>query len=404
MNIGFYFSPSRAGLSLYNLGTTMMHALQHADHQNRYRLFYRHADYPRSVEGSASWTPTSAEDRTVYAGFGGWLAHQRERVLRRLIRRGLLDPDQVCVRPGLRRLFEHFEIDLMFYPTMDLTSFEVGLPYVFTISDLWFKIQPEFMDAAGMLPGLEYSAQYGCRHAEAVITDSEVGKEDIVRFYSVLPERVVVAPFVPPTLMARHEVGQDDLHRVREKYRLPDGYVFYPASMRPEKNHERLVRALHWIRETYGLSIPCILAGPVDAYRDPLVVIQTLGMHDQVRHVGIVADEDMAPLYRLALMMVMPTFIGPTNLPVVEAWSLGCPVVSSDIHGIREQVGDAGLVADPTSVEAIGMAIYRLYSDAELRQTVIARGAERVRRHTFQDYANILACAVQTVGDRLKAS
>jgi glycosyltransferase involved in cell wall biosynthesis len=60
---------------------------------------------------------------------------------------------------------------------------------------------------------------------------------------------------------------------------------------------------------------------------------------------------------------VMPTFFGPTNIPVLEAWAFGCPVLTSDIRGIREQVGDAALLADPTSVEAIADGIHQLWTD-----------------------------------------
>ena len=72
--------------------------------------------------------------------------------------------------------------------------------------------------------------------------------------------------------------------------------------------------------------------------------------------------------------LVMPTFFGPTNIPILEAWAFGCPVLTSDIRGIREQVGDAAVLVNPRSVEAIADGIYRLWTDENLGRMLGERG------------------------------
>ena len=49
-------------------------------------------------------------------------------------------------------------------------------------------------------------------------------------------------------------------------------------------------------------------------------------------------------LYTEALALVMPTYFGPTNLPPLEAFQTGTPVLYSDLPGMREQVGDAAIM------------------------------------------------------------
>ena len=61
---------------------------------------------------------------------------------------------------------------------------------------------------------------------------------------------------------------------------------------------------------------------------------------------GLVPDEDIPALYEGALALVMPAYYGPTNLPPLEAVTLGCPVIYSDLPGCREQMGDAALYCD----------------------------------------------------------
>src|SRR5438876_3882901 len=70
----------------------------------------------------------------------------------------------------------------------------------------------------------------------------------------------------------------------------------------------------------------------------------------------------------------------------LAAWASGCPVLTSDIRGVREQVGDAALLANPTSVEAIADGIHRLWTDRELGRTLSDLGRRRWAAYTPEDY------------------
>jgi glycosyltransferase involved in cell wall biosynthesis len=87
----------------------------------------------------------------------------------------------------------------------------------------------------------------------------------------------------------------------------------------------------------------------------------------------------------------MPTFFGPTAIPPVEAWSLGCPVITSDIRGIREQMGDAALLVDPRSVESIAAGIVRVWKEQALRKELVARGRERLTSYYSERLCGALA-------------
>ena len=94
----------------------------------------------------------------------------------------------------------------------------------------------------------------------------------------------------------------------------------------------------------------------------------------------------MSGLYAEAAALVMPTFFGPTNIPVLEAWALGCPVLTSDIRGIREQVRDAAMLVDPRSIESLADGISRLWTDERLAQALARRGRRRLAAYTPADY------------------
>ena len=128
-----------------------------------------------------------------------------------------------------------------------------------------------------------------------------------------------------------------------------------------------------------------------------------LGLEGELRYLGYVPDEDMSGLYAGAVALVMPTFFGPTNIPVVEAWAFGCPVLTSDIRGIREHAGNAAVLVDPRSVEAIADGIYQLWTDESLRSILAEAGRQRLAAYTPDDYRRELMAILEEAKTRLRS-
>ena len=151
--------------------------------------------------------------------------------------------------------------------------------------------------------------------------------------------------------------------------------------------------------------MPLLLAGaPRFEFGRLKALVRELGLGDQVRFLGYASDADMYPLYRMARMLVMPTFFGPSNIPYLEAWANDCPVITSTARGLPEQVGDAGVTIDPASVEAIAEAIWTVQHDEGLRERLIRNGRAKVSAWTPKEYAlrlmSILEAAVPDATSR----
>jgi glycosyltransferase involved in cell wall biosynthesis len=140
------------------------------------------------------------------------------------------------------------------------------------------------------------------------------------------------------------------------------------------------------------LAVPIVFCGSSegkirrDTFNEVVKQATDLSIQDSILNLGYVAEEDMGPLYSMAVALVMPTFFGPTNIPVLEAWSFGCPVITSDIRGIREQVGDAAILADPRSFVSIAAAIRTLWTDTGRSRDLACRGRERLAAYTPADF------------------
>jgi glycosyltransferase involved in cell wall biosynthesis len=91
-------------------------------------------------------------------------------------------------------------------------------------------------------------------------------------------------------------------------------------------------------------------------------------------------------LYRNALALTYVTFFGPENLPPLEAFALGCPVIASNVSGAQEQLGDAAMLVDPKDEEQIANAIKLVHDDLHVRRTLVERGIHRASKWTGEDF------------------
>jgi len=289
----------------------------------------------------------------------------------------------------------HEGVELMLFPSPLSIAFETDTPYVMAIHDLQHRLQPEFpeVSANGEWERREYLFRNGTRYATLLLADSEVGKEDILNFYEdygVTPDQVKVLPFLPACYLMP-EISEEECNRVRKTHQLPERYLFYPAQFWPHKNHMRIVQAVALLKDR-GMAVDVVFCGSSagkirsHTFREIMEFAARAGIERNIHYRGYVSDHDMSGLYAGAAGLIMPTFFGPTNIPVLEAWSLGCPVLTSDIRGIREQVQDAGILADPRSVECIADGIARLWTDERLAKDLARRGKGRLAAYTPQDY------------------
>lgn len=379
----------------------------------------RHWTFERLVpEQSRSLEQKMLETLRGFVGEGPhreawrWLRDQL-RYVQRPSRRTLPDPDVVRYRPDIKQWFQSCGVELMLYPAHSSLPFEAGIPYVMAIHDLQHRLQPEFpeVSANGEWESREYYLRNGARNATLVLADSEVGKEDILNFYGpygVTPDQVKILPYLPASCLAV-DISEREQQQVQMRYGLPDRYLFYPAQFWPHKNHGRIVQALGLLEQEHRLKITVVFCGShVGEIRkrelhQVMSLSRQLGIENQLHYLGYVPDKDMSAIYARAAALVMPTFFGPTNIPILEAWAFGCPVLTSDIRGIREQVGDAAVLINPRSVEAIADGIYRIWTDEKLGLMLRERGRQRLSAYGPDEYRQRLIKIMEEAKTRVRS-
>lgn len=277
-------------------------------------------------------------------------------------------------------LVKQNEIDFLWF--LGAEAIQPDSPYCAVVWDLQHRLQPWFpeVSAAGKWEQRErFSARF-LRRATVVIVGTRAGREELERFYDVPAERILILPHPTPQFALEQPVGDD--HEVLARRGLRPGYVFYPAQFWPHKNHANLLFALARLRES-DVHLPIVFVGSDKGNKNYVQSLaQSLGLSEQVHFLGFVQQSDLAALYRNALALTYLSFFGPENLPPLEAFGFGCPVIAANVSGSSEQLGDAALLVDPGDVDQIVAAIKALRDDPELAKTLVARGRERASVRT----------------------
>lgn len=275
-------------------------------------------------------------------------------------------------------------IDLVFFagPTRFFRYLE-RLNYIFTVWDLCHRDDPEFPEVRsdGEFESREAMYRKALIKAVAVLVDSDLGKYNVVRRYGADESRVHVMPFLPAAgtqiSEAEYDAGFVD---IKSRYGLDTDYIFYPAQFWAHKNHVYLLHGLNILQKNHGIRLAAVFAG---GDRDGNIehvkrVARELGLFDRIRFAGFVPNEEIPYLYRQSVALVMPSFFGPTNLPPLEAFSLGVPVLYPDKQGLKEQVGNAALLMDLNDPASMARHLANLLIEPELRNTLVARGREKL--------------------------
>jgi glycosyltransferase involved in cell wall biosynthesis len=255
----------------------------------------------------------------------------------------------------------------------------LDIPYISTIWDLQHRRQPFFPEVSlfGEFDRRDEMYRRSLQRAAYIIAPNDVGKEEIVAFYQVAPERVRSIHHPTPAFALDPKPHPDEEGLFR-RLGVDRPYLFYPAQLWPHKNHVLLLLMMKDLKDRHGLDLQLVLTGS-DRKNQPFIIqkIVQLGLEKQVILTGFVKQLDLPPLYKRAAALVFPSLFGPENFPPLEAFALECPVIAGRIPGAEEQMGDAAILVDPTNHELWSDAVVQILQNEELRATLIARGKKR---------------------------
>ena len=239
------------------------------------------------------------------------------------------------------------------------------------------------------------------RRARLILTVSETSKKDIIHYFDVAPENIVV---IPNAIDDHFSVApsQIEMHRVRQRYQLPKRFVMYAGNVKPHKNLERLIDAFAVVRQRGFSDLGLLVSGSeVSRYATLRRAVHRYGLHKHVRFLGFQSETTLAVLYRLAEVFVIPSLYEGFGLSPLEALASGTPVVASNVSSLPEVLGDAALLVDPYDPQSIAAAMTKLLDDKELRAKLIQKGYARSRLFSWEQSVRRVHEIYRQVGEGL---
>lgn len=229
------------------------------------------------------------------------------------------------------------------------------------------------------------------RRARAVIAVSECSKRDIVSILGIPPERIfVIGNAVDESFRPITDAWQ--IASVRERYGIQPSYILYFGGFDLRKNVHRVIQAYLRLPEELRARHQLVIAGRLHLlghplYPDPRPLVRELGQDHRVVFTGGIREQDKAALYSGAAVYLFPSLYEGFGMTVLEAMACGVPVITSNISAMPEVIGDAGVLVDPYSVEAISQAMGELLSNSARRRELGLRARERSRGFSWREVA-----------------
>jgi glycosyltransferase involved in cell wall biosynthesis len=285
-------------------------------------------------------------------------------------------------------LLQRLNVDLVHFPGNTINPLDLNLPIVLNLHDLQHRHFPQYFTAEEIDNREKWWVASAFR-ADALIAASNYIRDDLHQQLRIDRQKIFVTPdvfqsafFTPPT--SRQIVD------VRERFALSEKFFIYPAAIWPHKNHERLIRAFV-AAELGGTQL--ILTGGGQKNSELPKLIDELHAEFNVRLAGRVSTDDLVTLYHLATGLIFPSQHESWSIPIMEAMACGCPVASSNVTSLPEELGDAGLLFSPDDLHGMTDCMQKFASDETLRKTLSHRGKERVKHFGPQPFLKTISAA-----------
>lgn len=282
-------------------------------------------------------------------------------------------------------------IDTIYFITPG--SIDYNIPYISTHWDLGHLSMYSFPEVImnGKFENRENYHRIILRKSIAIITESERSINELMKYEGVNPKKMWKMPMFPGEVIGLN-IDESKINQIINKYSLTKyKFFFYPAQFWAHKNHYTLILAFNNLIKLSNYSdFKLVLSGSdagsnMDYIKD---IVEKLGISKSVIFTGFVDNEYIYSFYKSTCALVMPTLLGPTNMPLLEAYYLECPVICSDLEGHREIMNENAWYIDPLNQEDILEKMLQVIENKD--QHINKKITNKIFENTMEILDNIL--------------
>jgi len=272
---------------------------------------------------------------------------------------------------------EKIELDLVHFPYPANPRHKMKMPVVVTVHDV-IPWRLKAYNKRLRSKAYHFNARLALKKADHILTVSEFSKSEIIKYLKIKEKNISVTYNAPPLSNNKIIFPNLDLRRK---------YLLYTGGYDDRKNVPRLIHAYQkHIAPTYAIDL--ILVGGrnkgleeliTDEYCERVDGKYPIKIKGKVIFTDHLEQSEFMCLYKQALALIHTSTYEGFNIPLVEAMSVGIPIVCSDIPVNHEVTDDNALFIDPTNIDSIGNGMHQLINDPVMQRELKKEGAERAR-------------------------
>lgn len=215
------------------------------------------------------------------------------------------------------------------------------------------------------------------KKADKIICISENTKKDLEKFYSVDKNKVKVIYNGYEESLFNKDIDKE----VLEKFNLKNPYMIMVGASYSHKNLDSVIKAFKNIEGNLDLVI---IGGNTNYLKELKNLVKEMKLEKKVKFLGYVSDENLKDLYGHSEAFIYPTLYEGFGLPILEAQACGTVVICSNNSSLPEVYKNSAISFDPKNIEDIENSIKKVFEEKELREQLIEKGAENIKRFSWK--------------------
>lgn len=257
---------------------------------------------------------------------------------------------------------------------------------VYTLYDLSFLVHPEWTteeNRSGCFDGVFNASIY----ADFIIAISDCSRNHFLEVFPHYPANRIAVIY--PANRFAPSAGVPMPKNLPPPLRRP--FWLSVGTLEPRKNHKKLIQAYSLLKAKHGQNYPLVLAGARGwLMHDFEKELESLNLTQDVIILGYTDDQTLQWLYQNCFAFVYPSLFEGFGLPVLEAMSLGAPIISSRGSSIPEIVDQAGILVDPTNEREIFAGMEELMNDPNLRSKLSEKSRQQASKFIWKSSASLM--------------
>jgi glycosyltransferase involved in cell wall biosynthesis len=241
-------------------------------------------------------------------------------------------------------------------------------PVVVTVHDMIHEIFPEYF---GRNNAYSNNKKNMILKADRISVDSNITKNDILNIFPQVEEKITVVYLACSV-------------KILDSYREKEKYLLFTGQRGGYKNFLNFVTAVAPLLCKYNLRLLCT---GNQFNKDEIALLKELEIEDRVS-CTFVTEDKIEDLYAKAIAFVFPSLYEGFGIPMLEAFSAGCPVIASNGGSLPEIGGDAAVYFDPYSVDNMRSTIENVLVSPALQKEMEIKGREQAKKFSWDRCVN----------------